>query len=440
MTSATQSDERQVRVTAREDGPVAHTLEIEVEVARVRTAFDRAYRDLAKRVRVKGFRPGKAPRSVLERLYGPSITEQLEHTLVAETLVDAIEQTGLRPVTEPAIDAGRPVAGEVFRYTARIEVKPQVAPPDPSTLTGRRTAVRVEDDDVDAELEDLRNRTAPVLEEPEGTAAAEGHVLSVDFVGRIDGRTFEGGTGRGVQLEIGAGRFLPGFDEGLVGAVAGEDRAVSLRFPDDYGNAELSGEEAVFDVHVVDVKRRHLRTLDDEFAKDLGDFESLEALRERIRGDLFASRERASRVMLHRSLMDGAIAQASFDVPAGLVEAQLERRIAAARRRLANSVPEEAMHRQVDAWREAWREPAEREVRERLLLEALAEAEGIEVDDAEVNARVEAMAEEQGVDAKTLRGAYGEDTLERILRAELLEEKSLDFLAAEAKVEETAAT
>jgi trigger factor len=300
--------------------------------------------------------------------------------------------------------------------------------------------VRVEDDDVDAELEDLRNRTAPVLEEPEGTAAAEGHVLSVDFVGRIDGRTFEGGTGRGVQLEIGAGRFLPGFDEGLVGAVAGEDRAVSLRFPDDYGNAELSGKEAVFDVHVVDVKRRHLRTLDDEFAKDLGDFESLEALRERIRGDLFASRERTSRAMLHRSLMDGAIAQASFDVPAGLVEAQLERRIAAARRRLANSVPEEAMHRQVDAWREAWREPAEREVRERLLLEALAEAEGIEVDDAEVNARVEAMAEEQGVDAKTLRGAYGEDTLERVLRAELLEEKSLDFLAAGAKVEETAAT
>jgi trigger factor len=429
-----------LRVTTREVSPVVRELEVEVDARHVRRAFDRAYRDLARHARVRGFRPGKAPRSVLEKLYGASLAEQIEQTLVSETLGDAVEQAGLELITEPAIEADRPSAEDGFRYTARIEVKPRIALPETHGLPARRPAVEVDDADVERELEALRQRNAPVVEEPEGTPVAPGHTVQIDFVGRIDGKPFEGGSGRGVELEIGSGRFLPGFEEQLVGAVPGEDREVRVQFPDDYGNRQVAGKPAVFAVHVVAVKRRHVPELDDEFAKDLGDFDTLAELRERIRSDLVNAHLAEAQRALRRSLMDALIERTPFEVPPGLVTRELERQLDAARRRLEGSVPEAPLHAQLERWKEEWRDRAEREVREGLLLEAVAEAEAIGVDDAEVEARVEEVAQGQGTDAGTLRRAFGEANLQRALRAQLLDEKALDFLVREAKVEDATDT
>ena len=429
-----------IRVRATEDSPVVRTLEVSVDRARVQRAYDRAYQDLAKRAPVRGFRPGKTPRSVLEKLYGPQIGEQIEQSLVAETLGAALEQAGLEPVAEPAIAAKAPAAGDEFVYTARVEVKPAFELPELTGLPARRPKPSVDEADVERELEGLRQRQAALLEESPETAAATGHILSIDFVGRIEGKPFEGGSGKGVELELGSGRFLPGFEDQLLGARAGEDRELRVRFPDDYATRELAGRDALFATHVAAIKRRVVPALDDELAKDLGEFDSLAALRERVRSDLEAAAERSSKAELHRTLLDALIARTGFELPPSVVERQLERLLTNAARRLAGAVPDAQLEAQIGRWKEEWRPRAEREVRETLLLEAIGKARGIQVEPAEVEARIAQLAREQRVDAARLRRAWGEENLERALRTQLADEKVLDFLASTAKVDESSAS
>ena len=424
-------------MNAVEETSVVRTLEVSVDVRHVQRAYDRAYKDLAKRVPVRGFRPGKTPRSVLEKLYGGQIAEQIEQSLVAETLAAALEQAGLEPVAEPAIAAQPPAADAEFRYTARVEIKPVVELPELTGLPARRPRVTLSEEDVERELEALRQRQAALLEEPPETAAAPGHTLTIDFVGTIGAQPFEGGSGQGVELELGSGRFLTGFEEQLAGARAGEDREVRVRFPDDYATRELAGREAVFAVRCSTIRRRVVPALDDELAKDLGEFESLEALRTRIRADLTAARERAAQAELHRSLLDALIERTSFELPPGLVTLQLERLLHNAARRLANALPQDRLEAQIERWKEEWRGRAEREVREMLLLEAVAKARGIEADAAEVEDRIAQVAREQGVEPARLRKAWREHELERVMRSQLIDEKVLDFLASAAKVDES---
>jgi trigger factor len=434
------AEAKDIRVESQPESPILQNVEVEIAAKRVKKAFDRAYRDLARRVPVKGFRPGKAPRSVLERLYGASIVEQIEQTLVAETLGEAVELAGVDPVSEPAIEADVPKPDEAFRYKARVEVKPPVELPNLAGLSAKRPVVEVGEEEVLTELAQLQERQSQLIEEEEGTALADGHTATIDFVGRIDGEAFEGGSGQGVDLELGSGQFIPGFEEQLAGAAAGDDLEVRVDFPDDYHASELAGKEAAFATHVVSVKRRQIPDLDDEFAKDLGDFKTLADLRARIREDLEKAREQESKQELHRTVMNSLIARAPLDVPPGMVERQLESRLQQAHQRFGSQMPHDVLHQQLDRWREEWREGAERQVREGLLLEAVATSENLSIEPGDVDARVEEMAQEQGIDAGRLREAYGGEAFERGLEAQLRDEKALEFLVARAKVEETTDT
>ncbi len=439
MTEA-QLKDASIRVETIESTPILHTIEVEVDASRVRKAFDRAYRDLAKQVRVKGFRPGKAPRSVLEKRYGASVAEQLEHTLVSETLADAVDLSDIQPISEPAISAGKPVPDASFKYTACLEVSPEIELPDLSGLPAIRPEVLVEDAEIDERLEALRIAHAPIVEEDEGTAIARGHIATIDFVGRIDGELFEGGSGQGVPLEVGADRFIPGFEDQLIGAQAGEDREVRVVFPEPYGNAEIAGKEAAFAVHVVDVRKRQIPEFDDEFAKDVGDFDSLEALRAKVRADLESDQERESKETFRTTLMDALLERMDFAVPPGMVDRQLQNQLASAQRRLEEQLDHDAIHAQLDRWREAWRPRAERDVREMLTLQAIAKAQGIEVADDEVRVRIDALLGEPGRQAARLRELREDESLRGALRLQLRDEKVLDFLASTAKIEESTGT
>jgi trigger factor len=438
--TATQTTDSSIQVETIERTPILHTIEVEVDAGRVRKVFDRAYRDLAKQVRVKGFRPGKTPRSVLEKLYGASVAEQLEHTLVSETLADALDLSGIEPISEPSISAGKPVPDASFKYTASLEVSPEIELPELSGLPAIRPEVSVADAEVEERLEALRVAHAPLVEEPEGTAIARSHSATIDFVGRIDGEIFEGGSGQRVQLEIGAGRFIPGFEDQLTGAQAGDEREVRVMFPDAYANSELAGREAVFAVHVVDVRRRQVPELDDEFAKDVGDFTSLEALRARIRADLESSQERESKQTFRTTLMDALLKRVEFSVPPGMIDRQLQSQLASAHRRLEGQLDHDSIHAQLDRWREEWRPRAERDVREMLVLRSIAKKRGIEIADAEVSARIDELA--GGADAQGVRRRelHEDASLREALRAQLLEEKVLDLLGSTAKVRESTGT
>jgi trigger factor len=429
-----------VSVSAAEISPVVRALTVEVDPATVRQAFERAYRDLGRSVNVKGFRPGKAPRKVLESLYGASLREEIERTLVNESFPQAVQQTGLAPVAEPQIEAEPPAQDRAFKYTATIEVLPKVELPEWRGLPGTKPAVAVSEEEVDQELTALRARRAPLVDSSD--AADTGHTLTIDYQGTIDGKSFEGGSAEGASIEIGSGGYIPGFEEQLRGARPGEAREIRVTFPADYGAAELRDKSAVFAATVRAVQKRETPELSDEFAKSLGDegVSNVSELRARVRGDLVARRERAAREELRRSVMEGLVALAKFDVPPALVTRRVSQRLEMAHQQLAQFMPHEELHQRMAQWEEEWRPDAEREVRESLLLEAIADEEKIEVADAQLDERVAQMAREQGMAADRLRKQYEERGMLENLRGRLRIDAALDRVLTLAKVAEPLGT
>jgi trigger factor len=436
-----ESEAGDLRVAVTEESPTRKTLEIEIAEKRVKKAFDRAYKDLRRQANVKGFRPGKAPRSVLERLYGASIPAEIERSLIVETLQQAVELSTLQPLVEPAVESESPEAGSSFTYKARLELKPEIELPDLEGLPGKRPSADVGEDEVLTQLEELRERNAPIIEEPEGTAADEGHFVTMDYEGFVDDEPFEGGSAKGHELEIGGGRFIPGFEEQLVGARAGDDVTVEVTFPEEYGNAALSGKPAIFKVHVEALKKKTPAELDDEFAKDLGeDFETLDDLRNRIRTDLAEERAKSAETELQKSVMDSLVARTDFEVPPGIVERQLQHELQSFQQQYGRFVPEDVLQQQLGRMAEEGRPAAERRVREAFLLEAVGTAQGVEATEEEVDGRLAEMAEERGVELAQLQKMATEQGWHASIKSELVDRKALAFLTERAEIEEVQAS
>jgi trigger factor len=430
------SESGDLRVELDEESSAVRRLAVEVDAPRVREAFDRAYRELQRSAQVRGFRPGKVPRKVLERLYGASVVEEIERVLVSETLPEAIALAGLEPLLESGVEADKPAPDAVFRYRARVEVRPEIELPDPTSLTARRPRSDISDAEVEQRIEDLRRRNAPLVEEPEETEAELEHSLNIDFVGRVDGEVFEGGRGQGVDVELGSGRLVPGFEDQLLGAKAGEDRQVKVTFADDYASEDLRGKDAVFEVHIGSVRRRQLPDLDDEFAKDVGDFETLDELNQRVRTDLTQLRLQAAEATLRRTLLDSLVENTEVEVPPGVVERQLAGQMSSIQRQYQGQVPDEMLQAQLARMAEEGRPTAERRVREAFLLQAVAKVQSIEATGEDVDARLEEMAKAQGMSLSTMRGIAETGGMRDMIQAELAEEKALDFLISQATVEE----
>lgn len=425
-----------LEVQATAENSVAYKLEIKVGIDRVEKAFDAAYRDLSKRARVKGFRQGKAPRAVLEKVYGDAVAEEIEHALVAETLPEAIEQAKLQPIVEPSVHAHAPKQGAEFHYTAHIEIKPEIVIGELTGLKATRPPVSVSEEAVEKELDELRRRNAPFVEAPEGTRVEKGHFIKLDFEGKINGVPFEGGAAKDQVLEIGSGRMIPGFEDQIVGAKIGDEVEVKVTFPAQYHAEELAGKEAVFAVKVHEIKKLDVPALDDEFAKDLGDFESLAALREKVRADLLKARERESKSGLRKTLLDSVLELVSFDVPQGLVTAQVRHRVQQMFRQFQGQLPPEILQQQAAHYQEMWRPMMEREIREALLLDAVSRKENFEVTEDEINAKIDEVAGEQGIDPARARKLYTDGQLTDAMRAQILEERAFELLVSRAEITE----
>ena len=433
------SDAAQIRVETTEDSSVVRTVSVEVPEAQVRRAFERTYENLRRGARVKGFRPGKVPRKVLEKYYGPQAAEEIERILVGETLAEALEMAKVEPVTEPDIDAPTPSLGAVFCYSARVEVKPAIALPALAKVKGARPVVEVGDAQVDERIAAMRESFAPLVEVDEGVAAETGDTLNVDFEGRVDGELFDGGKGEDLPIELGSGRLVPGFEDQLVGARAGEERTVRIEFPADYGEPSLAGKPAEFAVKVRTVRRKQLPALDDEFAKDVGE-ESLDALRAKVRAQILEQETAESERALHRSLVESLVALCEFEVPPGLVHQQIHAQMDSMRRQFEGQVPADVLQAELSRMHDTGRDLAERRVRDALLLDAVVREHAIEVAEEEIDARLDELAEAQGVDSQRMRQAAAQQGWRRQIAAEMLDRKALAFLAAEASVEETTGT
>jgi trigger factor len=430
---------REVRVEKNIISPVVSELSIEVSADRVDAAYARVLQELRKGARVKGFRPGKVPTHVIKQIYGPQLGEEVERVLVNQTLPEAVEQAEIQPVVEPQIEAEPPTAGQAFKYVARIEMKPAIELPDLASLSGSRPAVQVAADEVQSELERLRERQASWIEEPEATVAAVGHQLTIDFKGTLDGVAFEGGSAEGVELELGSGRMIPGFEDQLIGARSGESRDLQVSFPAEYGNAALAGQAAVFATRVTAIKRRELPALDDDFAKDLGDFESLDDVKRKLQESLEAQRRAASDRALEKSLLDDLVTRTSFEVPPTLVARQLESQIQQVEQQLRGRLPESDLRMRVAQLREEGWDEAKRRVQEALLLESVASRATLVASEEEIHARLDEMAASQGFDAKLMHDLAKAQGWHAAIAAEIVDRKALAHLIEHARIRDVEA-
>jgi trigger factor len=384
-----------VTVSTRPEPGSKVVLEIEVPPTEVDRHFATAYRHVAERTKVPGFRPGKAPRHVIDRFVGRAsvIAEAVDH-LVGESYDAALDQTTIIPIDQPEvnIDAGAVVEGATVSFTATVSVRPEVTlgayTGYPFTLESPETT----DEQVDAVIEELRGEQA-TLRPVDERAAAEGDVAAVKFVGTMDGEPFEGGSADRLPLVIGEGRMVPGWEEQLVGMRIDEEKGFDVTFPDDYRVEELRGQPAHFEVTLLDLRERILPEVDDEFAKSVGEVQTVDELRVEIRDALQKRAEEEARHAFADRIIDFASSNATVELPEVMIaneidimRDELQNRLAAQRigmeqyLELAKQTPEELSAE--------LREPASRRVKVLLVLSAIAEKEGIDATDAEIDAEI----------------------------------------------------
>jgi trigger factor len=423
-----------MQLEVEERGPVERRLRIELPTAEVDKVFDHVFQEIGKSARLKGFRPGRVPREVLERYFAHEARhEALEH-LVRHSLPKAIEQAALEVIGEPRLEPDEePRAGLPFRYAVALEIRPKIEVKQVRGLAVARPMLpEPEGDPVESYLEEARQGHAQLVAEPEGTLAARGHVAVLDFEGRIDGKTFEGGSGKEVTLELGAGTAIPGFDEELEGMVVGGERDFDLSVPESYPAPAVAGKAARFHVRLVELKRKELPALDDEFAKDVSEAETLDALRAKLRERMEQSREREKERRLREAVVAALVEANPFPVPPSLVASEINARLARVLRQLRVREETPELRAQIERWREEMRPQAERAVALSLLAPVIASAEGISVSEEEVDARVRQMAEAEERPYKELRRALSERGMLDGLRAGLVEERVVELATSAA--------
>ncbi|HUE28660.1 MAG TPA: trigger factor [Solirubrobacteraceae bacterium] len=425
-TSVTELPESRVRVEA------------EVPAEEVERRVTEAARQLGRQMRVPGFRKGKVPAPVVIRRLGrEAVLDEALRSALGRWYADAIEEAGIAPVGEPELDmSGLPDEGQPLSFSIEIGVRPEAKLGQYKGLEVGRREPEVEEAAIDAEVERLRDRfaTLDTVERPAG----EGDYVVMDYVGSVDGEEFEGGAGRDQLLELGSGRLIPGFEEQLTGASAGEQRTVEVTFPEDYQAAELAGKSAQFDVNVNEVKAKRLPELDDEFASDAGGFDTLAELREDIANRLKEGDERAIGREFEEAVLDAAVAEAEVEVPDKLVHARAHEMLdetlsALARQGISKEAYLQIAGKDEETLAHEAEPDAAQALRREAVLSAIVEAEGIEPTDEQVQEALEPTAERTGSTATELLEQLRKgDRLEEV-RREVANREALELLVREAK-------
>ena len=411
-------------------------LRVEIPQDVVDAEIDRVARDYSRKARVPGFRPGKAPARVIKQRYKEQILHDVAHDLIPSAVDEAMRERGFHAVDAPDIRDVSVEEGQPLTFTASFDTVPGFDPGDYSTLALTRPSARVEEAAVDKALERLRDRAAR-FEPVEGRGVVDGDTLTVDLErqGTGDARPDKH---ENVTIEVGAKANPPGFDAELVGLEVGATRRFTIHFPADYPIGELASTDVSYTVAVKAIKRRVLPDLDDEFAKDLGEFETLDALRARVREDLEHEARHAAERGLRASLTKALAARVPFDLPASLVEREIDHRIEEFARRLIeqNIDPRQAG---IDwgALRDAQRDAAREAVAGAIALDEIARREGLDVTAAEIDQEIARYAERTGRQPAAVRAALEKEGGVARVAAGLRREKSIDFLLARATISET---
>ncbi|RUT27778.1 trigger factor [Paenibacillus zeisoli] len=413
-------------------------LEVEVDADRVSAALDKAFNKVVKKATVPGFRKGKVPRPIFEARYGvESLYQDAIDILLPEVYSEAVEQTDIFPVDRPEVDVEQFGKGQAFKFKAKVTVKPEVKLGDYKGIEVAAENVEVTEEEVAQELERLQQRHAELVVIDEETAQ-NGDTVVIDFDGSVDGVPFEGGKSERYSLELGSNTFIPGFEEQVVGLATGDFKDVTVTFPEAYHAEELAGKEAVFKVKVHEIKRKQLPELDDEFAKDVSEFDTLEEYKEDLKKQLADRKSKENEAARESYLVDRVGEKAEIEIPAAMVQGEVQNMV----RDFDNRLRTQGMNLEMflgfsgqtlPELQEQMQGDAEKRVRNNLVLEQIAKEENIEVTEDELNAELNTMAEAYKRTPEEIRNILAANGSLGSMREEVLLRKTIQFLLENAK-------
>ncbi|MBQ5312754.1 MAG: trigger factor [Oscillospiraceae bacterium] len=414
-----------------------NTVELEFKVSAevFADAVTKAFKKANKDITVPGFRKGKAPRNVVEKMYGAEVFfNDAIDAILPDAYADAVEAAGIEPVARPEVDIKVCSKEEGFVAVAKVVVKPEVKVNEYKGLKATRKSAVVEDAAVEAELNTLRERNGRLVE-VEGRKAELNDTANIDFEGFVDEVAFEGGKGEGFDLLLGSGQFIPGFEEQIVGHEIGEEFDVNVTFPEEYHATELAGKAAVFKTKLNSLKVKELPELDDEFAKDVSEFDTLDELKADIRK---AKEERAAQeaeLEVENSLVDAVVASMEAIIPEEMTENRIDELVRDFEGRMAQQGLQLATYLQytgmeMESFRKTFREQAEQQVKIRLALEKVAEMENLTASDEEVEAELAKIAEAYKMKLEQVKAFI--PAVE--IRKDLVINKAIDFIKENAEI------
>ncbi|PLX90041.1 MAG: trigger factor [Desulfuromonas sp.] len=411
-------------------------ISVEVSAERVSEEIAKAYKKIAKSAKVKGFRAGKVPMSVVERFYGDQMQQEVIGRLIHETYYKALVDNDIAAISEPSIeDSSALEKDKPFSYEAHVEVKPEVTAKDYTGIELKKEIFEFDEKVVDERLNEMLNsRSSQVVAERDD--AQNGDFVTIDFEGFVDGVAFEGGAAQDHVLELGSGSFIPGFEEQLVGLKRGEEKEINVTFPEEYGNKDLAGKESTFKIALKEIKVKEVPELDDEFAKGYG-AESAEDLRNKIKDGY--TKQETSRIDedLKERLITVLVERNEVEVPDTMIERQLDFMHKNITNRLrSQGMTLEMMGMNDEAFRVMYRETAVKQVQGSLLLEAIGQQENISVDEGEIDSRLEEIAEMANAPLDEVKKYYASEEARKGLLAQIEEEKVITYLLGQSKIEE----
>ncbi len=413
-------------------------LTIEVPAKELDLALDKAYKKSRNKIAMPGFRKGKAPRAMIEKMYGAEIFfEDAANILVPDAYEDAAKESGLEIVSQPEIAVEQIEKGQPFIFTATVAVKPEVTLGEYKGIEVESKEAEVTDEEIEEEINKVRENNSRMIT-IEDRAVEDGDTVTIDFDGYVDGKQFEGGMAEDYSLVIGSHTFIDNFEEQLIGKNIGDDVEVNVTFPDQYQAEELRNKEALFKVKINGIKMKELPDADDEFAQEVSDFDTLDEYKEDLRKKLLENKEAALKREKEEEVVGAIIENAQMDIPDPMVNAQTQQMTQEFAQRLQSQGLSLEQYMQLTGMTpqkmlEELKPQALKRIQSRLVLEAVVAAENIEASEEDFDKEIENMAEMYNMEADKLRELVGEDEKEQI-RMDIAVQKAVDFVV-EASVE-----
>ncbi len=414
-------------------------LTIEVSAEELEKAIQKVYQKTKNKISVPGFRKGKVPRQVIEKMYGREVFyEDAANELIPGAYEKALDECEESIVSSPKIAVTQIEAGQPFIFTAEVALKPEVRLGKYKGVKVEKQSVAVTEEEIDKEIEKERESNARTVE-VEGRAIENGDIATIDFEGFVDGEAFEGGKGENYPLTIGSGSFIPGFEEQLIGKNKDEDVEVNVTFPEDYHAEELKGKAAVFKVAIKEVKTKELPAVDDEFAAEVSEFDTLAEYKEDIRRKLTEKKEKEAKNAKEEAVVNEIIADADMDIPEAMLETQQRQIVDEFAQRLQMqglSLEQYFQFTGLDGQKmlEQVKPQAEKRIKSRLVLEAIVAAEGITASEEDYEKEIERMAEVYNMEKDKVKEMLGDnEKAKEQLMEDLAITKAADFVVSEAK-------